>query len=586
MGMPLPIIKYVTYLLNEIKIFWKNPNRKEYLYMKYKNQANAKQKYKQTLFVTIATMTLGGSILGNTASAFAAENLSEKQKVSSSYPKNSNAVGSDVFKVSADGSVTLINSSPFDSPTAKAITLLGGNLLNQAYLDAYNKDFTGTARSLVLGATALIPYVGSFISPIIGLLWPANVGTDMTAQTKALVALINEQIADYDIETLEQKGKTLKDLMSRFDDLLNGKPLTFEEQGTIQETLRIKASNINDKFIEVLNDCQKRSFKAEELPIYTLIATAHLLFLNMIEQNGQGSRIQMDDETYKGYVADFKRLPIEYANYIEATSQLGKQKFNKKMDDTMNAAKKQALVGTISSDENINLENLEKTRKQCLDEAKLLQQMGDTYGAEKARQKAQKAYEYKKQYENLIQQRGNYIKNTADNEAFKLVKKSMEDLLVEVWIPNGKYMIRSVQNRNMVVGMSGNNIQLEENNGHLNNDFVILYDSARNSYVIETSVETGLSSYMAANIDYNNIDKSGVNVYAIPSISSHEYPDILHWKLKRERGSKSVYLENLANGQVLDILNAGTEKGTNIITWPLKQPGQNLNQGFDFVPKN
>lgn len=551
--------------------------------MNYKNRTNAKQKYKQTLFVTIATMTLGGSILGNTASAFAAENTTEKQKVSS-YPKNSDTVGSNVFKVAADGSVTLLNSTPFDSPTVKAITLLGGNLLNQAYLDAYNKDFTGTARTLVLGATALIPYVGSFISPIIGLLWPANVGTDMTAQTKELVALINEQIADYDIETLEQKGKTLKDLMSRFDDLLNGKPVTFGEQGTVQETLRNKASNINDKFIEVINDCQKRSFKAEELPIYTLIATAHLLFLNMIEQNGQSSRIQMDDETYKGYVEDFKRLPIEYANYIEATSKLGKQKFNKKMDDTINAAKKQALVGIISSDENTNLENLEKTRKQCLDEAKLLQQMGDAYGAEKARQKAQKAYEYKKQYEDLIQKRGNYIKNTADNEAFKLAKKSMEELMIDVRIPNGKYIIQSVQNSSMVVGMSGNNIQLEENNGQLNNKFFIIYDQARNSYVIETSVETGLSSYMAANIDYSNVNKSGVNVYAILSTSSHEYPDILHWKLKRERGSKFVYLENLANGQVLDVSNAGTEKGTNIITWPLKQQGQN--QGFELVPTN
>ncbi|WP_180250246.1 hypothetical protein [Bacillus toyonensis] len=45
-----------------------------------------------------------------------------------------------------------------------------------------------------------------------------------------------------------------------------------------------------------------------------------------------------------------------------------------------------------------------------------------------------------------------------------------------------------------------------------------------------------------------------------------------------------MYLENLANGQVLDVSTAGTEKGTNIITWPLKQQGQN--QGFELVPKN
>lgn len=59
------------------------------------------------------------------------------------------------------------------------------------------------------------------------------------------------------------------------------------------------------------------------------------------------------------------------------------------------------------------------------------------------------------------------------NERRKKTSSCRNHELVDVWIPNGKYIIRPVQNRNMVVGMSGNNIQLEENNGHLNNRHIL-----------------------------------------------------------------------------------------------------------------
>lgn len=336
---------------------------------------------------------------------------------------SSDPIADGVFKVAADGTVTLLNNKLFDSATAKAIISLGGNLLKQAYLDAYNKDFSGTARTLVLGATALVPYVGSFVSPIIGLLWPPNVTNNMMAQTQAFVELINGQIQDYDLQALEQQGKTIMDLMSRFDDLLNDKPLSYAygEAGTIQETLRKKADDINKEFISLLNNCQKRSFKAEELTIYTTMATARLLFLNVIEQNGHGPKMQMDDKTYEEYKRDLQNLPTEFMNYIKETSELGKQKINGKMKDTMNTAKGQALVGSINNDENTNIDNLHKTYLQCLVEARLLQQIGEIWAASKAREKAQKALQCETNYRNLIKQRDTYIKQTVNNEAFKMV---------------------------------------------------------------------------------------------------------------------------------------------------------------------
>ncbi|MGX5634119.1 hypothetical protein [Bacillus thuringiensis] len=56
--------------------------------MKYKDRKDAKRKYKQALLATVATMTLGVSTLGSTASAFAEEKKTEVQPQSSIQEKN------------------------------------------------------------------------------------------------------------------------------------------------------------------------------------------------------------------------------------------------------------------------------------------------------------------------------------------------------------------------------------------------------------------------------------------------------------------------------------------------------------------
>ncbi|WP_410993506.1 anthrax toxin-like adenylyl cyclase domain-containing protein [Bacillus cereus] len=56
--------------------------------MKYKNQTNAKYKYRQVLLATVSTMTLGIGTLGSSSFAFAAENSAETQKESTKLEKN------------------------------------------------------------------------------------------------------------------------------------------------------------------------------------------------------------------------------------------------------------------------------------------------------------------------------------------------------------------------------------------------------------------------------------------------------------------------------------------------------------------
>ncbi|WP_238702760.1 RICIN domain-containing protein [Bacillus thuringiensis] len=53
-----------------------------------------------------------------------------------------------------------------------------------------------------------------------------------------------------------------------------------------------------------------------------------------------------------------------------------------------------------------------------------------------------------------------------------------------------------------------------------------------------------------------------MNVFATPNEKKEEH----YWKLKRA-GAGYVYVENLKNGHVLDIMGSGTGNGTNLIVY-------------------
>lgn len=378
--------------------------------MKYKDRKHAKCKYKPALLATVATMTLGVSTFGSTASVFAAENSINSQQATSTPATND-----DVFKVEKDGTIKILKDKLFTTDNLKAIGSLGGSVLKQAYTDAHtnNGNFNNTFRTLTMGTTALIPYGGVVISPLIGLLWPENVDAQKNQIKKMmeeLATMMDQKIEDYDLGTLKQQTKALMNDLQSFEDSINGRPLAKSPTaGSIEETRRTQALIINAKFKEIIQLCQKEDQKIAELPIFTIIATAHLEFLHFMEKNGQGSKIKFDDESLKTqFTNDIPKITEDYIHHVQQTYKLGKQQFNKKMYDVAaNTPGGNANANSTSEEEIIG-----KMQKYILD----LHPLANGYG-EKRKQMQDALTNYGK----LRDTRNQYYKNTSNNEAFQLV---------------------------------------------------------------------------------------------------------------------------------------------------------------------
>ncbi|HGA1022252.1 TPA: insecticidal delta-endotoxin Cry8Ea1 family protein [Bacillus cereus] len=321
--------------------------------MKYKNRTHEKRKYKKTLFATVATMTLGVGTLGNTAFAFAeSKNQQEQEQTKVDAPKNQQQLainsyygGIDIkqaISIGADGTIKVINDQvlPKEAWFQKTLVNMGGTAFKDAALAAHNNGMMSVnnfARDMVMASTALIPYGGPIISPFIGLLWPANV-EDQNNQMKKLLEhisnMVDEKIVDYDNGTLKKKTLALQDQLADFEKSIHAST-SYYSTGDIQETNRTLALALNDKFRDLLMECQKEGQKTSELPIYTTVATAHLQFLKYVVDNGADDGVhtvmKFDAKTLKEQFSDrLTRAISEYPQYIQATAVEGIKKINKK----------------------------------------------------------------------------------------------------------------------------------------------------------------------------------------------------------------------------------------------------------------
>lgn len=301
--------------------------------MKYKDRKHAKRKYKQALLATVATMTLGVSTLGSAASAFAAENKANIQQA-----RSASTTDEPVIKKEKDGSFTVLKDKIFSKKTLKAIGSLGGPTLKQAYADSQvdGGNFKNTFRTLAMGSAALIPYGGVVISPLIGLLW----AEDQTAINNQLKELMNKianqthgQIAEFDKEGLGTELHDLKEKLEEFENLVNNKSSYYSnDQLTPKMNIQNKAIKLNDLFRTVIAHCQKPSYKDSELPMYIILSTAHMNFMNFIKEHGK-SLLHFDDkvlhdeflaankqkkytEEYVGYATSFAKKDLDSASTL------------------------------------------------------------------------------------------------------------------------------------------------------------------------------------------------------------------------------------------------------------------------------
>ncbi|SPT76078.1 MULTISPECIES: insecticidal delta-endotoxin Cry8Ea1 family protein [Bacillus cereus group] len=350
----------------------------------------------------------------------------EQVNVSESQNAIPQLMGSgNIFNVESDGFVKILKERLFDVETLTAIGSLGGNALKQVYTDAHlsNRNLNNTFRTLALGTMALIPYGGVFISSQVGLLWPENVETRKNQIKKMMVQLatrMDEKIAEYDLDGhIKEVGALMKRLRP-FEDLVNGKLHVSESyfsKGNMQESNRIVAKFINDSFIRVIDRIQKDTSKVGKLPIFTIIATAHLQFLYFIEKNGQGLNIQFDTESFNRYfMTDYEKTTEKYVSYAQKTYEMGRQKFVKKMQDIAKFE-----IGNYSLDDQENLSEMRKYYEQIFVH-------GATEVSLTAKRKIVNLAIAINEYENLMIEKEIYYNETWGNEAFfQVVKMEKQD---------------------------------------------------------------------------------------------------------------------------------------------------------------
>lgn len=227
----------------------------------------------------------------------------------------------EVFKVENDGVVKVLKEMLFDKDTLKSIASLGGNTLNQVYKDAYHSnDFSGTLRTVVLGAVALIPYGGAFISQILGAVCPNNVENNQLKYVQDQINRLDKKIEDLSAAILKSHYDTLLKELQTFERSVNSSDTSdvYYSTGDVYENRRWHARHINQKFKELIRDCNKELLQEKELPMYTTVATAHLLFLKFMEKNGKGPKVRFDNASFnEEFAHDIQTAAKEYRIHIE-----------------------------------------------------------------------------------------------------------------------------------------------------------------------------------------------------------------------------------------------------------------------------
>ncbi|SPT76286.1 MULTISPECIES: insecticidal delta-endotoxin Cry8Ea1 family protein [Bacillus cereus group] len=383
--------------------------------MKYKDRKDTKRKYKQALLATVATMTLGVSTLGSTASAFAEEKeagAQQEQATTDSLGAGGGETVEDQFK-----EFTKAHTASLDGKGVG--DLLSKGLVNM-YKDAHSNkgNFNNTFRTYAMGVSEYFPYGKLFISPLLSLLWPETV-LDKDNKFESLLsdmsALMDKKIEDFDITTIKRQVIALKTEMQAFERLVDSKILTdgLYSAGSPEESARTKAEHLQAKFHELINLCQKDNLSEAELPLYTTIANIHLLFLDYMDKNWNKPALQIDQKSFDDlYAEDIKNVGKTYNQHVHDTFILSNQKINKKLTD----------IAHGSNQKN----TLEQLRKKLVSlgndlELKKHGKSGSSSRSFSAVQSDYNATENKyDNYKKLLNEKNEYYNSTVGNKSFTM----------------------------------------------------------------------------------------------------------------------------------------------------------------------
>lgn len=380
--------------------------------MKYKDRVQVKNGYKKTLLVTTAALTLGMSTVGTFGGAISAY-AAEEQTTSS--PKK--------FTLDADYNIKF--NENIDLGNAKDLAANFAKLSGRLFLDTIVKgNESGDAlqnalRDFSIGIVGMIPYGGSFVSSILGVLWPVAGKSQIQIIMEKTSELIDQKIEVYDGSAIRKQLEALQQQLQTFEDSVNNKPISgYYSAGDIQESNRIAAIQLQGKFIDLLKACQKDGQKESELPLFTVVATAHLQFLKFMEKNSKDFRIQMDDETLSRYFTNTSAGSLEtisnkYQSYITETAHSAQEKVVNKAKSIKFANHSVWYGGSIEA----SIEKVIELEKLSFTVAGLAVPDNSWINSHPS--------QARKDLTKLRDEMGEYNKATIENAAFKIVSDSI-----------------------------------------------------------------------------------------------------------------------------------------------------------------
>ncbi|MBW3492790.1 N-acetylmuramoyl-L-alanine amidase family protein [Bacillus sp. FDAARGOS_1420] len=315
--------------------------------MKYKDRTHAKRKCKQALLATVATMTLGVSTLGSTSSAFAEEKDTNATQQQNTAPQKDAGTYYEDKKLNPLAQFdTWTQDLGKTTGAANYKTTLGmaEKLLPTIYKDLNSGNLNNTARSFVMLSTATIPYAGAFISPILGLIWPENgpnIKQMLEDMKKELCNIMDIKIEDYDLSTLGSSNRGMMKNLQELENSLNGTipPLNEISEYVNEDAINAaRVVNIQSDFNTLIEQAKKvnpndqgTDFQLAELPLYTIIASAHLEFMQLVKQAAKSPKLNLTDAATANIIQNLPKDREDYKKHIEETYKRGEDKLTKKI---------------------------------------------------------------------------------------------------------------------------------------------------------------------------------------------------------------------------------------------------------------
>ncbi|MGX5633548.1 insecticidal delta-endotoxin Cry8Ea1 family protein [Bacillus thuringiensis] len=307
-------------------------------WMKYKDRKHAQRKYKQALLATVATMTLGVSTLGNTASAFA--EVQEKQGESEDQQKvNNNNVPLSPKDFNSRG----INNwtGAYSSELISAFNKWMFNPIFKPTLqNIIKKDGKGAAIAAVKGILSIgltfLPPPFPLFGSVVDLFGNTSNQSTESSIWKAISGYVDETvdtaITKYQKYTLGAELSALTASLEEYQRVLR----VYEQSKLTGNTKQREAAadGVLQQFRIANTDCLKyiarlqyidsdetnmttKEFKYLGLPFFAQAANIQLLLLRDGILNGK--EWAMDPSQLDGYKVQQKELIKTYTEYVNAT---------------------------------------------------------------------------------------------------------------------------------------------------------------------------------------------------------------------------------------------------------------------------